>query len=335
MDSFGSYAYPACTSSSNATAAGMSVMSMSDPSAKRERTKFNEQQLRYLEKYFEKCQYPQGIQREQMAAQLRLTETKVQVWFKNRRAKQRANKKYEDLCKSVNGARSDSSNSSHLSNKQQLQAPADSSTGINGKSSQHAAGKGNDAQCGSDNTTGGTEDENGGMEDRKPSIMGTKHQMNGRKSADGSIRQQPPSFPTSMPMIPLPSSLLDLELKLDHSANGAFGGGYPTIPGAIEQFNTSVTNTGSIGGSSAFSGMGGFRASTDFMASLNAGHTGWMSHSPMFNVNLGSAYGFTAHPSPTGYYGHHSPAATAAAAAVNSYSDFYSQQAAAYYNRQA
>lgn len=29
-------------------------------------------------------QYPQGAQREQIARQLSLTDTKVQIWFKNR-----------------------------------------------------------------------------------------------------------------------------------------------------------------------------------------------------------------------------------------------------------
>jgi len=76
------------------------LLSANEAGTKRERTKFNEQQLRHLEKMFERCQYPQGMQREQvgqlhltyimlclffqMAACLRLTETKIQVWFKNR-----------------------------------------------------------------------------------------------------------------------------------------------------------------------------------------------------------------------------------------------------------
>jgi hypothetical protein len=54
------------------------------PPGKRERTKFSPQQLCYLENQFEKCQYPQGPQREQIARQLSLTDTKVQIWFKNR-----------------------------------------------------------------------------------------------------------------------------------------------------------------------------------------------------------------------------------------------------------
>lgn len=49
-----------------------------------------------MESQFEKCQYPQGPQREQIARQLSLTDTKVQIWFKNRRAKVRQKKKFED-----------------------------------------------------------------------------------------------------------------------------------------------------------------------------------------------------------------------------------------------
>lgn len=46
---------------------------------KRERTKFDEHQLRHLERVFKSCQYPQGADREKLARELRLTETKIQV----------------------------------------------------------------------------------------------------------------------------------------------------------------------------------------------------------------------------------------------------------------
>lgn len=48
---------------------------------KRERTKFDEHQLRHLERVFNACAYPQGLQREKLARELRLTETKIQVIF--------------------------------------------------------------------------------------------------------------------------------------------------------------------------------------------------------------------------------------------------------------
>uniref|UniRef100_A0A915E540 Homeobox domain-containing protein n=1 Tax=Ditylenchus dipsaci TaxID=166011 RepID=A0A915E540_9BILA len=86
---FAGYAYGPPPSSSG--------LNHADQGGKRERTKFNEYQLRQLERVFEKSQYPQGAQREQLAASLTLTETKIQVWFKNRRAKMRANKKFDEL----------------------------------------------------------------------------------------------------------------------------------------------------------------------------------------------------------------------------------------------
>lgn len=46
---------------------------------KRERTKFTEGQIQHLESVFAKCRYPQGSHREQLANDLCLTETKVQV----------------------------------------------------------------------------------------------------------------------------------------------------------------------------------------------------------------------------------------------------------------
>lgn len=48
---------------------------------KRERTKFDEYQLRHLERVFNTCQYPQVADREKLARELRLTETKIQVGF--------------------------------------------------------------------------------------------------------------------------------------------------------------------------------------------------------------------------------------------------------------
>uniref|UniRef100_A0A7E4W8N8 Homeobox domain-containing protein n=1 Tax=Panagrellus redivivus TaxID=6233 RepID=A0A7E4W8N8_PANRE len=57
---------------------------------KRERTKFDQRQLEYMERFFKTKQYPDGADRETMAKVLSLTETKVQIWFKNRRAKGRA-----------------------------------------------------------------------------------------------------------------------------------------------------------------------------------------------------------------------------------------------------
>ncbi|XP_055407638.1 paired mesoderm homeobox protein 2-like isoform X2 [Bubalus kerabau] len=54
---------------------------------RRQRTVFNKEQLRELEEHFVNNQYPSYRAREDLAARLNLEEYKVQVWFKNRRAK--------------------------------------------------------------------------------------------------------------------------------------------------------------------------------------------------------------------------------------------------------
>uniref|UniRef100_A0A914C5B2 Homeobox domain-containing protein n=1 Tax=Acrobeloides nanus TaxID=290746 RepID=A0A914C5B2_9BILA len=69
----------------------------SSSSMKRERTKFHPNQLQILERFFERKMYPDGYERERLAQTLALTETKIQIWFKNRRAKQRAQKHLENM----------------------------------------------------------------------------------------------------------------------------------------------------------------------------------------------------------------------------------------------